>query len=151
MTPVLRFVSLFLLEKIVYGNAQKITQQISYIYIYENIFITTWSYRYQWFRVSTLQANAHKPFILSKNMKRTTGGGHLEITFSRWPPPEVRFMFDNMNGLWAVAPHHCVEYSRWRILTSATYTLYIYILYKYKNNYMFMASNVCWLSVYTYR
>ena len=43
----------------------------------ENVFKTTRSFRYQWFRVSTLQANTSKPFILS-DMKHTTGGGHLE-------------------------------------------------------------------------
>ena len=46
----------------------------------ENVFKTTRSFRYQWFRVSTLQANANKPFIWS-NMKRTTGGGHLENAY----------------------------------------------------------------------
>ena len=69
-----------------------------------SIFKTTRSFRYQCFRVSTLQANANKPFIWS-NMKRTTGGGHLEKkkNISRWPPPVVRFMFDHMNGLLAFA------------------------------------------------
>ena len=43
----------------------------------DNVFKTTRSFRYQWFRVSTLQANVNKAFILS-NMKRTAGGGHLE-------------------------------------------------------------------------
>ena len=51
----------------------------------KNVFKTTRSFCYQWFRVSTLQANANRPFILS-SMKRTTGGGHLENAFSRWPP-----------------------------------------------------------------
>ena len=54
---------------------------LSYIYIYiyigKNVFKTTRSFCYQWFRVSILQANANRPFILS-SMKRTTGGGHLE-------------------------------------------------------------------------
>ena len=45
--------------------------------IYKNVFKTTRSFCYQWFHVSTLQANANRPFILS-SMKRTTGGGHLE-------------------------------------------------------------------------
>ena len=31
--------------------------------IYENVFKTTRSFRYQWFRVSTHQANANKPFL----------------------------------------------------------------------------------------
>ena len=39
----------------------------------KNVFKTTRSFRYQWFRVSTHQANANKPFIFS-NMKRATGG-----------------------------------------------------------------------------
>ena len=43
----------------------------------KNVFKTTRSFCYQWFHVSTLQANANRPFILS-SMKRTTGGGHLE-------------------------------------------------------------------------
>ena len=73
-----------------------------YIYIDKNVFKTTRSFCYQWFHVSTLQANANRPFILS-SMKRTTGGGHLENAFSRWPPPVVRFMLDNMNGLLAFA------------------------------------------------
>ena len=60
--------------------------------INENVFKTTWSLCYLRFRVTTLQANANKPFIVS-SMKRTTGGGHLEITISRWPPPVVRFTF----------------------------------------------------------
>ena len=47
----------------------------------ENIFKTTRSFRYQWFCVSTHQANANKPFIFS-NVKRATGGGHLENAFS---------------------------------------------------------------------
>ena len=68
----------------------------------KNVFKTTRSFCYQWFHVSTLQANANRPFILS-SMKRTTGGGHLENAFSRWPPPVVRFMLDNMNGLLAFA------------------------------------------------
>ena len=50
-----------------------------YIYTYRwNVFKTTrpfWNLR---FRVSTIQANANKPFMVS-NMKPTTGGGHLEI------------------------------------------------------------------------
>ena len=46
----------------------------------KNVFKTTRSFCYQWFRVSTLQANANRPFILS-SMKRTTGGGHLENAF----------------------------------------------------------------------
>ena len=68
----------------------------------KNVFKTIRSFCYQWFHVSTLQANANRPFILS-SMKRTTGGGHLENAFSRWPPPVVRFMLDNMNGLLAFA------------------------------------------------
>ena len=48
-----------------------------YIYIDKNVFKTTRSFCYQWFHVSTLQANANRPFILS-SMKRTTGSGHLE-------------------------------------------------------------------------
>ena len=43
----------------------------------KNIFKTTRSFRYQWFRVSTHQANANKPFIYS-NMKCATCGDHPE-------------------------------------------------------------------------
>ena len=46
----------------------------------KNVFKTTRSFCYQWFHVSTLQANANRPFILS-SMKRTTGGGHLQNAF----------------------------------------------------------------------
>ena len=42
-----------------------------YIYIDKNVFKTTRSFCYQWFHVSTLQANANRPFMLS-SMKRTT-------------------------------------------------------------------------------
>ena len=41
-----------------FGRCMFVTQ--NNIYIYENVFKTTRSFRYQWFRVSTLQANATK-------------------------------------------------------------------------------------------
>ena len=43
----------------------------------KNVFKATRSFRYQWFRVSTHQANSNKPFIFLK-VTRATGGGHLE-------------------------------------------------------------------------
>ena len=48
----------------------------------ENVFKTTRSLCYLRFRVTTLQTNANKPFIVS-NMERTTGGGHLEFQDGR--------------------------------------------------------------------
>ena len=50
----------------------------------KNVFKTTRSFRYQWFRVSTHQANANEPFIFS-HMKRATGGGHLENAWNHLP------------------------------------------------------------------
>ena len=59
----------------------------------ENVFKTTRLFHYQWFRVSTLQANANKPFILS-DTKRTTGGSHLENAF------EMHFQDDHLPEQW---------------------------------------------------
>ena len=73
----------------------------------KTVFKTTRSFPYRWIRVSTLQANANKPFKLS-NMKRTTGGGHLENAFLNFVPKgfindipaSVQIMVCRLTGAW---------------------------------------------------
>ena len=89
-------------------------------YIY-NIFKRTRSFRYQWFRVSTHQANANKLFTFL-NVKCATGDGHLESALCC----VVLKIFYQLN-----APQHCVEH--WALSWENTddfchiYTIYIYL------------------------